>query len=91
MKDSTSLLSKWNWRIFDKQDDAQYDLHVYIYGDIKAKILDAIIPSNGKRDSIWWKDLGSVGVLLVNNQNLLNSCITCKLANGRAIYFKKHR
>lgn len=57
--------------------------------DIKTKVLDAVEPSNKKNDSLWRRNVRSIGMSHENIQNCFGGSITCKLGDGRAIDFWK--
>lgn len=86
-----ALLRKWNWRILNEKDVIWSELIAYMYGDINDKILDAIEPNNGIRDLLWWKDVRSFGLSLIDEQHWFFNNNTCKLGNGKLIDFWKYK
>jgi hypothetical protein len=82
-----ALLSKWLWRCLSESDVAWADLIRYRYGPLHSKILTDTSPLVNKNDSLWWRDLLSIGT--VGGVDWFRSNVRSCVGNGCNIGFWK--
>ncbi|GAU27776.1 hypothetical protein TSUD_215870 [Trifolium subterraneum] len=84
-----ALLSKWKWRLLDEGDTIWAGLLRFRYGHLSTKILTGETSQIGAKDSIWWRDIMSIGKSI--NGLWFNSNVRCCVGNGNNIGFWKFK
>ncbi|CAJ2673784.1 unnamed protein product [Trifolium pratense] len=86
---NTALLSKWKWRLIDERQGVWADLLRYRYGHLPTKILTGTTPQVGAKDSIWWRDILSIG--RTADEDCFKSNVGCCVGDGNDIGFWKFK
>jgi len=83
------LLSKWVWRCLSDDNVIWLKLIKFRYGSISDKLLNTEGGSGSRMDSIWWRDLCSVGKEKGVESNWLTTSISRRIGNGEKTSFWK--
>jgi hypothetical protein len=82
-----SLLAKWKWRLLQNEDALWVKVLSIKYGAsvVSNQWVELVSPS--RFDSLWWKDVRSVGGEVDVNSNWFSSSVTRVVSNGRNTRF----
>jgi hypothetical protein len=82
-----SLLAKWKWRLLHNEDALWVKVLCIKYGAsvVSNKWIELVSPS--RFDSLWWKDVRSVGGEVDVNSNWFSSSVSRVVSNGRNTRF----
>ncbi|GAU12446.1 hypothetical protein TSUD_229800 [Trifolium subterraneum] len=84
-----ALLSKWKWRFLNDGEAVWADLIQFRYGHLPTKLLSGEVASIGIKDSIWWRDVISVGHSA--DENWFRSNVSAVVGDGTNIGFWKFK
>ncbi|PNX58821.1 receptor-like kinase, partial [Trifolium pratense] len=82
-----ALLSKWKWRCLKERHAIWYDLLSFRYGPFPSKILCRNDNFIARKDSLWWRDICTVGGRRGDEVGWFPSNVNSVLGNGLSIQF----
>jgi hypothetical protein len=68
-----ALLSEWKWRMLNERNVNWYNLLNFRYGSFPNTILCREEGLTGKKDSLWWRDICTIGGRNVNGVGWFSS------------------
>jgi hypothetical protein len=80
-----ALLSKWKWRFLSDSEAMWAELLRFRYGHIPSILMGSVSYSNGKKDSIWWKDVIGKGRGI--EEEWFRPNVGCCVGDGKDIGF----
>lgn len=84
-----ALLSTWKWRFLVDVNASWHEILSYIYGDISFILFNGTTQLGGKKDSLWWRDLISVGNDLISAGGF-EVCLRHGLGSGKEVICWHH-